>query len=211
MVLIPPTVVTIIFAEPLVNIVLSSNFLPATPTLIILTFYTFIIALSMPHSTVIGGTDRPGIIARIVVVICIVNIILNYLFIPKNGLLSFLGITGHTGAAVATTLSASIGFFAYRFSAKKLTGIKLMQSHIPRHIIAGLVMAIVLYLLAYTTPFFPVINLYHLLVFSGIGLAIYLLLLFFMKEFKKQDLTFFLNLLHPKEMFNYVKSELKEK
>lgn len=47
--------------------------------------------------------------------------------------------------------------------------------------------------------------------FAGIGLAIYLGLLFVLREFKKQDLNFFLDILHPKEMLKYISSELKEK
>ena len=52
---------------------------------------------------------------------------------------------------------------------------------------------------------------YHLLLFAGVGLGIYLGVLFVLKEFKKQDLMFFLDMLHPKEMLNYVKAELKKK
>ena len=61
------------------------------------------------------------------------------------------------------------------------------------------------------TPFFPAIGWYHLLMLAGLGLAIYLGILFVLKEFKKQDLDFFLNILRPKEMVKYVSSELKEK
>jgi hypothetical protein len=32
--------------------------------------------------------------------------------------------------------------------------------------------------------------------------------LFILREFKKQDLSFFLRLLHPKEILHYIKSEL---
>jgi hypothetical protein len=55
-----------------------------------------------------------------------------------------------------------------------------------------------------------VIRWYHLLVFSVFGLIIYLGVLFVLKEFTKKDFEFFLDLLHPKEMFGYIKSELKE-
>jgi prolipoprotein diacylglyceryltransferase len=57
----------------------------------------------------------------------------------------------------------------------------------------------------------PLVRWYHLLVFAGVGLGIYLGILFVLKEFKKQDLLFFLGILHPKEMLSYIKSELKEK
>ncbi|GAG43510.1 unnamed protein product, partial [marine sediment metagenome] len=35
--------------------------------------------------------------------------------------------------------------------------------------------------------------------------------LFVLKEFKKQDLNFFLEILRPKDMLKYISSELKEK
>jgi len=188
-----------------------SAFLPAAPVLIALAIYTFISAIRTPFVSLIGGMNRPGIAAKIGGTICVVNIVLNYLFIPKDGLLSPFNINGPTGAAIATILSISVGFIGLQLAVKKLTGIKLLQSHTPRHIIAGFIMGAVLYYLAYRTLLFPVIQWYTLLVFSGIGLGIYLAVLFVLKEFKKKDLFFFLDLLHPKEMLRYIKSELKSK
>jgi O-antigen/teichoic acid export membrane protein len=211
MVMIPPIVAIIVFVNPLINIMLDSAFLPAAPVLIALAIYTFISALRTPFVSLIGGMNRPGIAAKIGGTICVVNIVLNYLFIPKDGLLSPFNINGPTGAAIATILSISVGFIGLQLAAKKLTGIKLLQSHTPRHIIAGFIMGAVLYYLAYRTLLFPVIQWYTLLVFSGIGLGIYLAVLFVLKEFKKKDLFFFLDLLHPKEMLRYIKSELKGK
>lgn len=211
MVMIPFMVVIIIFVNPIINIMLSSAFLPAASVLITLTIYAFISGLMMPYGSLISGINRPGIAAKIGFVMCATNISLNFLFIPEWGLLSSFGINGPTGAAIATVLSALVGFFGLRIAAKKLTGIKLLQSHTPRHIIAGLVMGIMLYFLAFRTSFFPFIHWYHLLGFAGIGLAVYLVVLFILKEFKKQDLLFFLNILHPKEMFRYITTELKDK
>ena len=87
----------------------------------------------------------------------------------------------------------------------------IVAGYSPRHIIAGLVMGCVLYFLAFCTPFFPAISWYLLLIFALLGLGIYLGVLFLFREFKKQDLDFFLNILRPKEMVKYVSSELKEK
>ncbi|MCK5459339.1 MAG: polysaccharide biosynthesis C-terminal domain-containing protein, partial [Thermoplasmatales archaeon] len=172
------------------------------------TIYAFITSLVMPYSSLISGINRPGVAAKIGFAICVTNISLNYLFIPRGVLLSSFGISGPTGAAVATVVSSLVGFFGLRLAAKKLTGIKLIQNHTPRHIIAGLIMAGVLY---YVGSLLPLIRWYHLLIFAGIGLAIYLGVLFVLNEFKKQDLMFFLDMLHPKEMLSYIKSELKGK
>jgi len=211
MIMIPPIILIIVLVKPVINIMLSSAFLPAASTLIVLSGYIFIYSLNVPYSSLIQGVNRPGTGAKIGVAICITNISLNYLFIPRWGLLSPIGISGPTGAAIATVISCLVGFFGLRIAAKKLTGIKLLQSHTPRHIIAGLIMGCVLYFLAFCSPYFPAIHLYHFFMFAGLGLGIYLGILFVLKEFKKQDLDFFLNILHPKEMVKYVSSELKEK
>ena len=211
MVMIPAMVVIIIFAHPFINIMLSGAFLPAASVLIVLTFYAFIRCLMTPYISLIRGINRPGAAAKIMFVMCATNISLNYLFIPEGGILSSFGINGPTGAAIATVLSALVGFFGLRIVAKKLTGITILQSHTPRHVIAGIVMGIVLYFLAFCTPFFPAVQWHHLFMFAVMGLAVYLGVLFMLKEFKKQDLLFFLNMLQPKKMLKYVSSELKDK
>ncbi len=208
MVMIPPIVVIIIFVKPVISIMLSGAFLPAASVLITLTIFAFITSLNMPYISLISGVDRPGVAAKIGFVMCGTNITLNYLLIPEGGLLSAIGINGPTGAAVATVLSSLVGFFGLRLAAKKLTGIKLLQSHTPRHILAGLIMAGMLY---YIDSLIPLVRWYHLLVFAGVGLGIYLGILFVLKEFKKQDLLFFSGMLHPKEMIDYIKSELRVK
>jgi len=208
MVLIPPIVIVILFAKPVINIMLNSAFLPASSVLITLVIYALIYGLRIPYHSLISGMNEPGIAARIGIAICATNIILNYLFIPECGLLSPFGISGPTGAAIATVLSSLVGLIGFQYTAKKLTGIRLFQSYTPRHIIAGIVMAVVLY---YSSFVVPVDRWYQLLGYSLYGLGIYLLVLFALKEFKKHDLNFFLNMLHPKEMFDYISSELRDK
>ena len=208
MVMIPPIVVIIVFANPVINIMLSDAFLPAASVLVTLAIYAFILGLRTPYGSLISGINRPDVAAKIGVVICATNVTLNYLFIPKGGLLSSFGIAGPTGAAIATVLSSLVGFFGLRIAARKLTKIKLLQNHTPRHIIAGLVMGGVLY---YFNFLILEIHWYHLLGFAGVGLGVYLGILFVLKEFNKKDLNFFLDILHPKEMVKYVSLELKKK
>jgi len=140
---------------------------------------------------------------------CTVNIALNYLFIPKGGVLSSFGIYGAVGAAIATLISLLIGLFGFQLAAKKMTKMKILNSHIPRHIIAGVGMGVLLY---YSSKLFvPSVHWYHLIGFSGIGVAVYFGILFILKEFKKQDFDFFWNVMHPKEMAKYIKSEMNKK
>jgi O-antigen/teichoic acid export membrane protein len=216
MVLIPPLFFILVFAKPTINIFLDSSFLPASSVFIILVINAFIKGMSAPYSSLIRGMNRPDITAKLGFLVCISNIILNYLIIPKNGIFSNfviaginLSINGASGAALATVISFLILFIGVRLITKKLTGIKIIQTHTPRHIIAGFIAGISLYMLAYSTNFFPVIRWFTLLGFSIFGLGIYILMLILMKEFTKKDFQFFIDIIHPKEMINYIKFELK--
>lgn len=210
MVTIPAVIVVIVFVNPVISIMLNSAFLPASSTLIVLTLYALLASLMAPFYSLIIGVNRPGIFAKIGLGISFINIGLNFLFIPQWGLLSSFRIYGPLGAAIAMVLSNAVGFVWIRFSAKKLTGIQLLQTHTPRHIIAGAVMGLLLYLFAFRSAFFYAIHWYHLIFFAGVGLVVYLGILYLLREFTKKDLYFFLDLLHPIEMLRYMKSELKE-
>jgi len=210
MVIVPPVVIIILFVKPVISIMLNSAFLPAASTLIVLTIYAALTSLMAPYYSLIAGLNRPGVYAKIGLGICLINIALNFLLIPRQGLLSSIGITGPIGAAFAMVISTAIGFVWIRFSAKKLSGIHLLQTHTPRHIIAGAVMGAVLYLIAYGTGLFPLIHWYHIVLFGGIGLIMYLGVLYVLREFSKKDFHFYLDLLKPIEMFRYMSSELKE-
>jgi O-antigen/teichoic acid export membrane protein len=205
MVMVPPVVVFIMLANPVIGTILSSAFYPAASTLIVLSIYVYILSLTKPCFALSSGINKPIIGAKIGATMCAINIGLNLLLIPKNGLLSWIGINGPLGAAVSTIISGSVGFIWFKITVKKLIGAKIMSSHIPRHIFAGFVMALVLYLLSFSIL---TIRWYLLIVFAFIGLSVYLGILYLLKEFNKRDFTFFLNLLYPKEMLKYIKSEL---
>ena len=210
MVVIPPIVVIIVFVNAVISIMLTSAFLPGASTFIVLAIYAVLASFMAPYYSLLVGMNKPGIYAKIGLGISLINIAMNFLFIPKWGLLTPVGINGPTGAAVALMLSNLVGFVWIRLAAKKLTGIQLLQSHTPRHIIAGVVMGLVLYLLAFRTGLFPNIHWYHLLLFAGTGLVVYLAVLYLLREFTKQDFDFFIELLHPKKMLQYIKTEIKE-
>jgi hypothetical protein len=112
------------------------------------------------------------------------------------------------GAATATAMSQLVGFVGLRVAARRLTGIKVMPTNTPRHIVAGVVMGIVLY---YLNSLVPLLRWYHLIGFALVGVAVYVGVLVIIREFKKRDLKFFLDLVHPVGMLEYISSELKGK
>ena len=208
MAIIPMIVAIIIFAGSIISIMLSDAFLPATTVLIVLTIMAFVTALGTPFNSTIVGMNRPGIAAKIGIVMCASNIVLNFAFIPKNGLLSTIGISGALGVAVATAMSCFIGFFGFCLAVKKLTGIKLMKRPVFIHMIAGVTMGAVLYLFKIIGE--TNISIFMLILYIATGFAVYLGVLALLKEFTKEDFKFFLNLCHPKEMIKYIRGEFKK-
>ena len=51
----------------------------------------------------------------------------------------------------------------------------------------------------------------HLIGFALVGVAVYIGVLIIIREFKKRDLEFFLDLVRPAGMLEYIKSELRGK
>lgn len=209
MITIPIVILTIVFAEPIIYFMLNKAFLPAIPVLIIVSMYAFILGIMKPYSALIAGMNKPVIAAKIGCTMCIINIALNYLFIPNAGIFSSHGLKGAVGAATATLISLLIGLFYFQYSAKKMIKMKILQSHIPRHIIAGLGMGIIL---CYSSKLFvPSVYWYHLIGFAISGIILYFAFLWILREFTKQDFHFFWNMIHPIKMIKYIKSEMNEK
>ena len=209
MVTIPITVLIIIFAEPIIYFMLSGAFKPAILVLRIIAIYAFILGVMKPYSSLIAGMNKPYVAAKIGITMCTVNIALNYLFIPKGGILSPFQMDGAAGAAIATLISMLVGLFGFQLAAKKTINMKILQRHIPLHIIAGVCMGILLYFTSQLLT--PSVYWYHLLGYVGIGITIYFGMMFILKEFKKQDFDFFCNMIHPKKMMKYIKSEMNGK
>ena len=59
MIMVPLTVFIIIFAEPIINIMLTDVFLPATNVLIVLSLLAFITAIGIVFNSLIVGMDKP--------------------------------------------------------------------------------------------------------------------------------------------------------
>jgi len=184
--LLPLVVFIIIFSRDIIRIVLSNSFEPATETLRILTVYAFIWSLGVPYIYLILGMNKPKQYAKIVVSGSILNIILNVLLIPDNGLLSKLNIMGPNGAALASLISVILMGIMYRMASKKIIKIRKFQPRTLLHVFAATMMGVVLYLLA-TLDF--TMRWYYLVIFGLIGLGIYSLILWTLKELKKSDIT----------------------
>jgi len=186
--------------------------------------YAFIVSLNKPRVMLLLGLDRPDLTAKVSVVMCVLNVTLNFLFVPDwdwlrlelvvpgmitpSGLTHHIILNGHTGAAIATTIATFTGFLCYRYLTWRHFKARLYHGFTVKHIFASLIMVTVLIFMARTIG---MDRWFHLVMFAVVGLVIYVAVLYLMKELKKEDIRFYLNLMDPRAMKNYVKTELKEK
>ena len=205
MIFFPAVAFIFIFSHPICRILLGTKFMSSAPILIILSFVALVNGITQPYTQQIGGTNRIILAAKLSSTVFILNILLNFLFIPRE----FLGIKllgmGGIGAAVATLISISIGSVLFRFYAYKITSSKPNPS-ILVHLVSALIMGIVLH---FVSASMSVISWYYLMLFGAIGVGIYIFVLTIFREFTRKDLNLFLNILNPIRMKNYTISEIR--
>lgn len=201
-----------VLAEP-ATFILLSGWMPVVPILQILPFFALFAALERPYQSQFLGMNRPKLARNRVIIMVCFNIILNIILIPKDIQLLNLNLAGlgAKGAAIATVAAYGAGLLYSRVTAWKLTKLK-GNPKIIIHALAAGIMAAILYFIFYELNMIDLITRwYHLLGFAFIGLAIYLCILWFLKEFTNKDFHFFLDTINIKKMLQYIKEETRKK
>lgn len=208
MVILPAVLFLAVFADPVIRLILSAKFLASGPVLILLAIYTQIFVLYRVYSSGIGGVDRPILNARSSAAMAATNIVLDLVLIPAD--IKSLGIElaglGAVGAAIATLASGVVGYAIARYDAGRLIPLRRQWPHLGRQLVAGMVMVGFLY--ALDTYAVDLVRWFHLLAFVPLGLAVYVGAMAAIGEFTRTDWDFFIDLIHPAEMWEYVREEL---
>ncbi len=201
----PLIVLCAIFAEPLIAIFFGNEFLPAVPIFRLLLIVTYLSSINIAYARQMEGTNRPGLGVRIASINIILNIVLNLIFIPDQLFgIRLLGL-GAIGAAIATAISFVPAFILMRYYAYRITGTR-SNWRILLHLFTAGVTGCAAY---FTSLAIASIQWYHLIGFGITFLIIYFGILYLMREFTKEDLRYLLDLLNPRKMGDYAKSELK--
>jgi O-antigen/teichoic acid export membrane protein len=205
MILLPMVVFIIVFSKPICSILLGSRFAESASILTILSLVALVDGVSQPYTQQIGATDHIMIAARISSAIFLLDIILNFVFIPKAIFgIKFLGL-GMYGAALSTLISMSIGAIVFRFYAYRITGSR-PNPRIVSNLLAALVMGFVLYFVSN----YVYRNSFYLLVLCGLaGITVYVLCLFLLRSFGRKELELFLRIANPVALKNYATNEIK--
>jgi len=209
MIIFPLIVILIVLAKPIIHMLLSDKYMPALPVLQILPLFLLFDALSRPYQSQLQGMNMPNYTRNMVLIMMIMNVILNFILIPKD--IRSIGIKlfgmGIKGAAISTVISYFVGMMYIRMVSWKETGIIGIKNTI-FHLIAAIVMAFSLHELQ---KFIEIRLWYHLIIVSLIGVGIYLAVLVVVKEFKKEDFEFFMDALDPRKMLGYINEEIRTK
>ncbi len=207
MIVTPIVVIFIVLAAPIIFILLSSSFLPGVRIMIWLSFYCLLVSLTQPQAYFLAGCDKPTLVAKIAFILSSLNIVFLLIFVPK----SLFGVPlfgyGALGAAMATTISTFVGLVVLKYYSKKVAGIR-SSGRIIKHWIAGALMGITLYLI--TENFWTISRFYDLMFATIFALACYLGFLALMKEFRKKELLYFIDILNLRKMAKYIGLELRE-
>lgn len=164
----PLAVILNIFASPLILIIFGKNYTPSILALQILAWAVLLVFLNSPNIHLLASGDHQYILLAWFSSFVIINIVLNFLLIPKYSLF---------GASIATLISETLAFVIYYFLIRRyLSGVKLF-SHWLKPITAAFAMAVL-------CLFFFQINI--LLAFF-LGIATYCAIIILLKTFNAEE------------------------
>jgi O-antigen/teichoic acid export membrane protein len=172
MIAFPLALIVSVFSGPLIMFLYKDIFLPAAPVLAILAFASLPLVFGSIITSYFSGINRPDIPTKIILIMLVVNVVLNYFFIMNYGIL---------GAAIATVIS-KFSEMGMLFSVGALKfGIGFRKSYIMKPLAASIIV--------YGVGTLIQVNSLVELVAYGIGLlGMYIVVLFAFRGIRKDDL-----------------------
>lgn len=207
MLLIPTVAFTAAFPYDVIRLTIGEKYLAGGPALAILCGYVLLVTFGHVHSFLLLGHDRSDLVAKVGIASASTVILLNLVLVPDD--IQSLGIPlvglGVTGAALATLASGFVWYAGMRIASRRITGYR-ERNHMPRHVVAASVMALAL--LALDATLLPLLRWYHFALYFALGVLLYAIALFVLRELSRKDLDFAREALHPRDMARYVRDEI---
>ena len=189
--------------------ILLNEMVEATNIIGIMTVTYLLLMINSVDSTQITAVDRPDVTARISLISFFVTLISLFILVPTSEQ-SFLGIglgLSYVGAALALLIGRIVTFIITRYVVWRLTG-TIPDKRLALQILAGLAVFLVIYPMSFVLP---ITRIYIILLYGLISVAVFIGVLYILKEFTRKDLDYFLQLLDIKEMWTYIRTELRSK
>jgi len=149
-------------------------------------------SLSHTYSSILSMIKKTKIILYVIMIITLIAILLNYILIPKIGIL---------GGAISTSISLFLGCLIYAIITYKLTKIQPLKLNYFKAIFAGIISSlIILYLSNAYNPY----SIFALIGFGLLFLIIYVIFLILFKCLESSDKEILIS------FFNIFKNKLKK-
>ena len=208
MIAFPAVTLIWVFAPDICMIILGGEeYRVAGDILRFLSVSTLIILLNEIYFSQINAVNRPDLSAKLWVVSLTVNIAFLILLVPPSILgFDLPGLAGE-GAALARIFSFGTLLVCTRYVVWKLTKTTMnprLLLMIPAAIITGLA-------LFGLSLIWPMDRWWDLFGYIALTIAIFGGVLALFGELKREDINYFLNVINPKEMKDYIVSEMKRK
>lgn len=181
--LVPSVILMAVFSRSIIEIFYSAKYIDAALPMSILVFGVGFLTIFYVMSFVMNGAGKTKIPMAISIIGVIINAILNYILIKKYALV---------GSAVATSVTSFVAMLIMLFYLRRDFGVSMKIKNLFKIALAGILM----YFLA---SFFPQ-GKFVFILWSVILFAFYLVVLYLLKEIKKEDIQFFKGIISKKKV-----------
>jgi O-antigen/teichoic acid export membrane protein len=203
----PIVAVIVIFPTECAEILLGGTFADAGEPMRFLAIATLLGMLNSVHGSQILAVNRPDTSAKLTLLNFLVYGGLLVVLVPANLLgIQMFGMS-YTGAAIANLIAVVVFFVFTRYIVYRLTGTSA-NPRLSLHVIAAVASCLWLMLLA---NFLALGGWLDLVIYGLSSSLVFVVVLYVLKEFKREDLDYFLDLLNVRKMFSYISKELKRK
>ena len=171
----PLLILIIIFPGELIKFIFGEIYMPASEALRFLSLGTMFIAIFDLSKELITIVGRTKLILLDVGSAAILNILLNFLLVPKYGI---------TGAGIATMISMIFMSLIFAVQAKRILGVLPIRRKMAKIFVIGIIAGLALYFLKSIVP----INLFSLIILTFFYFTLYLTLILLCGCLDKNDL-----------------------
>lgn len=206
-IVIPIVVLTLVFSEQIIFLILGREFLRAKVVLEIFAVAVLILTISRPYSYVLLGSEKHRLVPFINSFVLILVFILELVLIPR----SILGINlfglGASGAALANLLSWSTGLLIFVFATYKFLRVNFYFPLL-KQLFAGALMYIFLKFLTGSLSFYQPISAVTIAIFS---VLIFVGIIYVLGELTLADISYLKTIVRPKAFISSIRNEWEEK
>ena len=167
--------IILLFSKRILNVAFGSEYVAGYGALLILIFGYLFHSLTHPYTSVLGVIKKTNLILYIMIVAALINVLLNYILIPKIGII---------GGAIATSFSLFISFLLSAIIVYKLTKINTLETNYFKAIFAGIISFFIIYSIS---DFFDTNSFFILISFCLLFLLVYFVFLIIFKSLNEVD------------------------